>query len=71
MSSRLPDFPAQGGHIEMPERVISVAAGLALAAVAAKPRPNVFLSALVLGLGVYLAYRGATGYCPARAALDI
>ena len=70
MSSRLPEFPAHGGHIEMPERVISVMAGLALAAAAAKPRPNVVLSMLALGAGVFLAYRGATGYCPARAALE-
>ena len=54
----------------MPERVISVMAGLALAAAAAKPRPNVVLSILALGAGVFLAYRGATGYCPARAALE-
>lgn len=63
-------FPAHQGHIEMPERVISVAAGLALAAAASKPRPNVLLSILALGAGVFLAYRGATGYCPVRATLE-
>jgi uncharacterized membrane protein len=57
------------GHVDMPERVISVAVGLALAAVAAKPRPNHVLSILALGAGVFLAYRGATGHCPIRAAL--
>jgi uncharacterized membrane protein len=62
-------FPSHEGHIETPERVISVVAGLALAAAASKPRPNVVLSLLALGAGVFLAYRGATGYCPARAAL--
>ncbi|MCW6510810.1 YgaP-like transmembrane domain [Lichenifustis flavocetrariae] len=70
MSTGLPAFPAHEGHIGMPERFISVAAGLALAATAAKPRPNVLLSILALGAGAFLAYRGATGYCPARAALD-
>ena len=59
------------GQISMPERAVSVVAGLALAATAAKPRPNVVLSVLVLGVGVFLAYRGATGHCPARAALDL
>jgi uncharacterized membrane protein len=58
------------GHIELPERAISVAVGLALAAVAAKPRPNHLLSILALGAGAFLAYRGATGYCPVRAALS-
>lgn len=70
MSSHLPAFPAPGGHLEMPERIISVVAGLALAATAAKPRPNHLLSILALGAGAFLAYRGAMGYCPARAALD-
>ena len=68
--SNLLSFPAHNGHLEMPERMISVAAGLALAAAAAKPRPNMLLSVLALGAGVFLAYRGATGYCPARAALS-
>lgn len=70
MSTNLPDFAADGGHLYMPERIISVTAGLALAAVAAKPRPNHVLSILALAAGAFLAYRGATGYCPAKAALD-
>lgn len=70
MSDNLPAFASDGGHISMPERAISVAAGLALAATAAKPRPNHLLSILALGAGAFLAYRGATGYCPLRAALD-
>lgn len=71
MSSNLPAFGAVDGHISMPERAISVAAGLALAATASKPRPNHFLSILALGAGAYLAYRGATGFCPIRAALKM
>lgn len=69
MSSNLP-ASTDGGHLHMTERVISVTAGLALAAVAAKPRPNHVLSILALGAGAFLAYRGATGYCPARAVLN-
>ena len=53
----------------MTERAISAGAGLALAAAAAKPRPNPVLSVLALGAGVFLAYRGAVGYCPLKAAL--
>ena len=42
---------------------------LALAAAAAKPRRNGLLSFLALAGGAALAYRGATGYCPLKAAL--
>jgi uncharacterized membrane protein len=45
-------------------RVVSLVAGLILAAAALKPRPNRLLSLLALGTGSYLAYRGATGHCP-------
>ena len=71
MSNTLPTFAADGGHIAMPERAVSMVAGLALAAAASKPRPNHVLSILALSVGVYLAYRGATGYCPVRDALDV
>ena len=56
----------RGGELSLPERTLSVAAGLALAAAAARPRPNVVLSVLALAAGSFLAYRGATGYCPIR-----
>jgi len=45
-------------------RVVSVIAGLLLAAAAVKPRPNRLVSVLALATGSYLAYRGATGHCP-------
>ncbi|MCX5517110.1 DUF2892 domain-containing protein [Kaistia defluvii] len=45
-------------------RIVSVVAGLILAAAAVKPRPNRLLSVLALATGSYLAYRGATGHCP-------
>ena len=61
---------SEGGELSMPERAVSVVAGLALAAVAAKPRPNVTLSILALAAGSFLAYRGATGFCPIRQTLD-
>ena len=57
------------GGLSMMERAISAGAGLALAAAAAKPRPDPALSVLALGAGVFLAYRGAVGYCPLKAAL--
>jgi hypothetical protein len=44
--------------------------GLVLAAAAAKPRPNPVLTLVALAGGSYLAYRGATGYCPIKAAVS-
>ncbi len=57
------------GELSMTERTWSTIAGLVLAAAAAKPRPNVVLSVLALAAGAGLAYRGATGYCPMKAAM--
>jgi uncharacterized membrane protein len=51
-------------------RVVSVIAGLILAAAAVKPRPNRLLSVLALATGSYLAYRGATGHCPLTKAVE-
>jgi uncharacterized membrane protein len=51
------------------ERAISIAAGLGLAAVGARPRPNTALSILALAAGSYLAWRGATGRDPIRSVL--
>jgi uncharacterized membrane protein len=52
------------------ERALSVFGGLFLASTSMKQRPNRLLSLLALGAGSYLAYRGATGYCPVKAALN-
>ncbi len=57
------------GTLSVTERAVSTGIGLFLAAAAAKPRPNLLLSALALAAGAALAYRGATGYCPMKAAL--
>ena len=57
------------GELSLTERGLSIGAGLFLAAAASRPRPNVALNVMALALGSFLAYRGATGYCPVRAAL--
>lgn len=57
------------GDLALPERVFSVALGLGIAAAGAKPRPNPILNIAAIALGSYLAYRGATGHCPVKAAL--
>lgn len=57
-------------NLSFNERAISVVAGLGLAAAGVKPRPNPLLNILALLGGAYLAYRGATGHCPVKAALD-
>jgi uncharacterized membrane protein len=56
-------------NLSFTERVLSVGGGLALAAAAAKPRPNKLLSLAVLIAGSALAIRGATGHCPVKAAM--
>jgi hypothetical protein len=56
-------------NLSMTERTLSVVGGLTLAAVAAKPRPNMWLSLAVLIAGSALAIRGATGHCPVKAGL--
>lgn len=57
-------------NLSMTERAVSVALGLGLAALAAQPRPNKFLSLAVLLAGSALAIRGATGHCAAKALLS-
>jgi uncharacterized membrane protein len=57
-------------NLSFNERAVSVIAGLGLAAAAARPRPNPFLNILGLAGGAYLAYRGAVGHCPVKAAIE-
>jgi uncharacterized membrane protein len=57
-------------NLSMTERAVCVVGGLALAAAAAKPRPNMWLSLAVLVAGSALAIRGATGHCAIKAALE-
>jgi hypothetical protein len=51
------------------ERAAYIVAGLGLAAVGAKPRPNPLLNVVALLGGSYLAWRGYAGSCPVKAAL--
>ncbi len=70
MSFDLSQYANANPHLSAGERAISVFVGLGLTSMAAQPRPNVFLSMLALATGSYLAYRGATGYCPIKASLN-
>lgn len=54
-------------NLSTTERAVSIAGGLALAALAAQPRPNKILSLVVLIAGAGLAIRGATGHCAVKA----
>jgi hypothetical protein len=62
-------IPAHEHNLSTGERAAYVIGGLGLAAAAAKPRPNMVLNVVALAAGVYLAWRGAEGYCPVKAAL--
>lgn len=69
MSIQLPSYPPEQQNVSMSERSLSVIAGLAIAAAAARPRPNPLLNIAALVVGGYLAFRGATGFCPIKANL--
>lgn len=56
-------------NLSLTERSLSVVGGLALAAIAAKPRPNKVLSLVCLVAGAALAIRGASGHCAVKAAV--
>ncbi|MDB5649032.1 MAG: hypothetical protein JWL62_552 [Hyphomicrobiales bacterium] len=62
-------FGPHEDNLSTGERIAYVLGGLGLAAAAAKPRPNPLLNVLALAAGSYLAWRGAEGYCPVKAAL--
>ena len=70
MAFDLSQYANSDPHLSAGERAISVLVGLGLTSIAAQPRPNVFLSMMALATGSYLAYRGATGYCPIKASLN-
>jgi uncharacterized membrane protein len=65
MASEIPLFEGPP-NLSFTERAISVVGGLALAAAAAKPRPNPLLNIAALLAGSYLAIRGATGHDPIK-----
>ncbi|MCX8254550.1 hypothetical protein RHAL1_00656 [Beijerinckiaceae bacterium RH AL1] len=70
MAFDLSQYANSNPHLSAGERALSVLVGLGLTSIAAQPRPNVFLSMMALATGSYLAYRGATGYCPIKASLN-
>lgn len=69
MRHDLSDLRPAKPELSLGERFVSVVAGLVLASSSARPRPNMLLNLLALAGGSYLAYRGATGRCPVKAAL--
>ena len=69
MSLIIDEFLSTDPHLATAERLVSVGAGLVLAAAATQPRPNPLLGLLALTVGGYFTYRGATGYCPVKAQL--
>lgn len=62
-------FQSHSPNLTAIERAIFVLGGLGLAAMAAKPRAHPAYNALAVAGGAYLAWRGAQGYCPVKAAL--
>lgn len=64
-----PQAQIDPGHLTFLERGLYIIGGLMLAAAGARPRPNPVLSMAALGIGGYLAWRGAEGSCPAKAVL--
>jgi threonine/homoserine/homoserine lactone efflux protein len=67
MPSGLPALLSQGPkNLSLGERAAYIAAGLGLAASAARPRPNPLLNVLALAAGSYLAWTGAQGRCPVK-----
>ncbi len=70
MAFDISQYASANPHLSSGERALSMLLGLGLTSMAAQPRPNVFTSMLMLASGSYLAYRGATGYCPIKASLN-
>ncbi|KQP59182.1 hypothetical protein ASG40_16515 [Methylobacterium sp. Leaf399] len=59
----IPDIFNGERNLTTTERAVSVVLGLGIAAAAAQPRPNKWLSLAALIVGAGLAMRGATGHC--------
>lgn len=70
MSLDISNYTSADPHLSSGERILSVLLGLGLTSIAAQPRSNVFFSILALTSGSYLAYRGATGFCPVKASFN-
>ena len=58
-----------GQNLSLGERAVYVAAGLGLAALGAKPRPNPLLNVIALAGGAYLAWSCYEGRCVVKEAL--
>ncbi len=67
MANALTDQLFGEPNLSTTERAVSIVIGLGLAAAAAQPRPNKFLSLAALIAGSLLAIRGATGHCAVKA----
>ena len=70
MAFDISQYASANPHLSSGERALSMLLGLGLTSIAAQPRANVFLSMLMLASGSYLAYRGATGFCPIKDSLN-
>lgn len=70
MSSAVTDLFNGEKNLSTTERAVSVIVGLGLAAAAAQPRPNKWLSLAALVAGSLLAVRGATGHCAAKSIMS-
>ena len=57
------------GALSLEQRALYVVGGLLLAVAGARPRPNKVLSVAAFGIGAYLAWRGAQGSDPLKAAI--
>lgn len=57
------------GALSVEQRALYIGGGLLLAVAGARPRPNKLLSVAAFGIGAYLAWRGAQGSDPLKAAI--
>lgn len=60
---------SSAGALSVEQRAFYIVGGLLLAATGARPRPNKLLSVAAFGIGAYLAWRGAQGSDPLKAAI--